>query len=119
MNPDRIRQAVELADGFGLTDDGKGFGLMIHKLDGTDWTWCFGDFDEPPDFLKDALAAQLTRQVDEITDTRVCLDVEVECGMTTIWKHDEAGYPEELRIVTGKDRTANTLNVILDSGVLK
>ena len=75
LTPEQIKEAVELADGFAIGDDGKGFGLTIEKLDGTEWTWCFGSLDSPPPFLIAALASQLISQVDAMEPkvyTSVC-----------------------------------------------
>jgi len=108
---DVIRKAVELADGFDLTENQLTFPsghYFTVTSDDTILLW-----------MRAAIAEQLVRQVDAITDTFVCLDVEVELGITTLWKHDEAGYPEELRLVTGPDRTMNTINAIIDSRCLR
>ena len=110
---DYIRAGVELADGFDITDGGKGFGLTIRKLDGEDWTWCFGDVKDPPTFLKDALAAQLVRQVDALG----FLDCDIDGGGTSIICPSNSEVAP-IR-VWGDNRAMNTIKVVVDSKVLK
>ena len=80
MDENILRESVELTEGFSITDDGEGFGLSIEKLDGENWTWCFGSFSEPPTFLIAALASQLISQVEVPGRIRV----EANTGFTAI-----------------------------------
>ena len=73
MDSELLKRAVEYADGFDETDSGKGFGLSIEKLNGETWVWCFGTYEEPADFILDALAAQLERQL-----LQMGLDIDTE-----------------------------------------
>ena len=79
---DVIRKAVELADGFWWKED------CVHVLD----TPMHYRADALPQTILDALAAQLTRQVDELDDYWVCAE---------------------------DDRTMNTIKAIVDSKVLE
>jgi hypothetical protein len=101
---DYIRKAVELADGWGL---------VIQKGD------AFAIF--PPNtrpiqchfrFVRDALAAQLVRQVDA-TQYEVC----IAPSYTEVGDFSEDGE-ECLAVEDGSDRTMNTIKAIVDSGVL-
>ena len=59
----------------------------------------------------DALAAQLTRQVDDSGGNWVC----VEPTLTSIY---DGGTGRDLPPASGPDRTMNTIIAIVDSGVL-
>ncbi len=108
---DYIKKAVELADGWALCDGWfmlPGFRKDVY-------------FDKPPDWHDDArqidqidldaLAAQLTRQVDALA---------VTIGPTYIGIRDtkEIGMPVVYERTFIGDRTKNTIKAIVDSGVL-
>ena len=100
-----IRAGAELADGWAweVEDDGS-------YLDGPDMGWhqdCISIV------AKDALAAQLVRQVDALDPLYV---IHIAAEITEIYLDNAslavAGYSQD-------DRTMNTIKVIVDSGVLK
>jgi len=86
-----IRQAVELADGFDPSP-----------------------LQNQQPFL-DALAAQLTRQVDAISYYE-CVSHPIYTRITQL---DDVGLPKHEWYGKGPDRTMNTIRAIIDSGVLK
>ncbi len=97
------RKAVELADGFENRqwhDNGLNFIIRdpYHPVS------IIVDADEfaIPQWAKDAIAAQLVRQVDEVCD----------------WNDLFTQYMAEC-LNQSDDRTENTVNAILDSGVLE
>lgn len=104
---DYIRKAVELADGWHL--NGEAFGT---PNDGPD----LDDIKNITQQDKDALAAQLVRQLD--ASNSCSLFVHPPVG-------DSPGYARilgvrELKVrKEGDDRTMNTIKAIVDSGVLK
>lgn len=100
MNPDRIKEAVELADGWSYSERG--------TIIDPDWRHHSNDHQQS----LDAIAAQLVRQVDEMS-----IDHFIEFssfGGAKVTSDHKAG-----RWVIDKDRTENTINAILDSKVLK
>ena len=99
---DIIRKAVELAEGW------QWVGERLPAYIRTE----FGEFDpeEEPQWVKDALAAQLVRQVDAL---KGCLELVVQDGESGIW--DQANC---ITCAMGDDRTDNTLRAIVESGVL-
>ena len=116
MDDKTLRKAVELADGWSL----------VHICDGEDWGQEFGDnsgvptqqvlIQDPHKFQSslDALAAQLTRQVDA-TDYE--MDFRCDGGAEVL---DVGRYTEALSIcVSHDDRTANSIQAIIDSKVLE
>ena len=97
---DYIRKAVELVDSDRYPWD-------YYKMTNVD----------PPheQFMLDALAAQLVRQVDA-TDYGIIFNTDNECK-TAVW--GSRGYtPYVISSSFGPDRTLNTIKAIVDSGVL-
>ena len=113
MTPETLRKAVELADGWSCSNDpvySKGLGEFISPPRGL--TNCF--VKTPHQTTLDALAAQLVRQVDATDKYRVC--VQRDCSTINSY---EDGYPTEHGGAIGRDnRTENTINAIVESGVL-
>ncbi len=107
---DYIRKAVELADGWSipetpeLTYCAPNFDPLCHGH--------FNDYvDEMPQWHKDALAAQLVRQVDGLSDYS---GVRVRPDITELFLDQGA-----MAIATGDNRTMNTIKAIVDSKELK
>jgi len=107
-NEQYIRKAVELADGWSI---GEMNSDVVHIPD----TAYHGYIDLT--YVKDALAAQLVRQVDALPNEyhlvsgRESLLIEID---------DEAegmGF-KNIAWVEGPDRTMNSIKAIIDSGVL-
>jgi len=103
---DCIKAAAELADGaWTLAKDGR-----IFTPNGRHY-----ESDRLPQYLQDALAAQLVRQVDALDE----LSVITESGCSIV--HDVSrrdGYGVGTANHEGLDRTMNTIKAIVDSGVL-
>lgn len=95
-----IRKAVELADGWIIRPHN--VELVIESLVGYAGTWRDQE-------LRDALAAQLVRQVD---DTSYC-EIDIFRPCTGVQ------YKKEYTRAYGTDRTMNTLRAIVKSGVLE
>ena len=102
-----IKAAVELADGWEWISDNRlgEVGLPDSRL------WYLRLPDESV-IYKDALAAQLVRQVD---DTYAVWQFPI--GVSVSSKDVEDA--REFAMVNGPDRTMNTIKVIVDSGVLR
>ena len=106
-------RAVELADGFEAMHEG------IDILTENGCLWASTDWDDIPQFVKDAIAAQLRRQV-EITHK-----VNVTNGHCYIFDNKGEGNHYSLprngpvAKASGPNCTENTVNAILDSGVLE
>jgi hypothetical protein len=98
-----IRAAVELADGWSLSKN---------DILQTGQHGYFGKIDDIE--IRDALAAQLTRQVDALDGYDY--HVVVMRLATEIQGFNVKPYISRSE---GPDRTENTINAILDSGVLK
>lgn len=104
------RRAVELADGWEW-NWGRAFSEDVNGLH----AFLFDDDKNPPaQWHKDAIAAQLVRQVDALDDAGLTVWGDQVCEIRD--------YSGEERIIAkgnaGTDRTENTVNAILDSGVL-
>ena len=116
---DYIREAVELAEGFTLQKWHFGEMLKIgsyvvlsnHKQP--------LDFSILPQWFKDALAAQLVRQVDALPDTTDWDDLISmnDCSGFFVWTVE--GIEDALPPTYDQGRTINTIRNIVDSGVLK
>ncbi len=109
MSDDIIRKAVELADNFQCDDCNHGFfhefGLAPEDFISTFW-------DEPEQYLLDALAAQLVRQVDALVFYRLIIEptgVDIESEATG----------DRIAEARHGDRTMNTIKAIVDSEVLE
>ncbi len=105
---DYIRKAVELADGWGYS----------HTQPDQWVTWPQTQnfpFSMFPQVAKDALAAQLVRQLDESGRGGF---YSVPGAAEVQWEHNNS---DELNTsyVKGNDRTMNTLRAIVDSEVLE
>lgn len=100
-NEDYIRKAVELADGWSMSSN------YVNSPTG------FQDHGECSQEIKDALAAQLVRQVDETGDIRV----DIYRDATQVF-YEGPTDEEMLDYSGGHGRTMNTIKAIVDSGVL-
>ena len=98
-----IRKAVGLADGWHLEHN--------DEYVDNEYMWELRCVDDMPQTVLDALAAQLTRQVD---DQVGCLELVITDGETGIW--DQANC---IHSTAGDDRTLNTIKAIIDSKVLE
>ena len=97
-NEEYIRKAVELADGWSIAKNGA-ITLPQPNDDYIDWPLLYLADSTSLGVLLDALAAQLTRQVDA---TNFVIDIHEGC--TTVW-HDVDGksYWDELLEAGGPD----------------
>ena len=118
---DYIRQAVELADGWVSELVGRGASIdrydegeetILPKDSGVWW-----NLSGMPQFVIDALAAQLVRQVDALPVGKfpddAPTDIYILNGSTDIW-HKKRLHAQ----AKGPDRTMNNIKAIVDSGVL-
>ena len=104
MDKNILKKAVELADGWGLTHDGFVFGPQIV---GT-------HVDRMGQPAKDALAAQLVRQVDALP----CGELEVWVRRNIAWvEHEDGSRP--ISRYDGIDRTENTITAVVESKLLE
>lgn len=100
---DYIRKAVELADGFDLTENQLTFPsghyfTVDSEMDIRDW-------------MMDCVAAQLVRQVDALGAGYECWWLDADTCLVLI-------PGQETVKVVGANRTMNTIKAIVDSGVL-
>lgn len=98
---DTIKKAVSLADGWDLTEG---------QLTAPDGSWTYVQVSQIPQHYLDALAAQLTRQVDAAGAY-----ITTYIGRTDV--HSTVTQ-DQLASVRGDDRAMNTINAIVESGVL-
>lgn len=105
MNPDTLRKAVELADGFSL----KHLGAFIEQ----DNLWELVPVDKCPQPVLDALAAQLVRQVDALAEPTPIIVASATAVSVVL--------PDDAFLMDGNDkgRTENTITAIVESGVLE
>lgn len=103
---DILRKAVELAGWLEEDDEGEylqvpgwPISVYINKLNESAYQ-----------YLKDALAAQICRQVDALDGPLLCVEND---------KASVQGIGFEYRIFRGPDRTMNTLRAIMESKVLE
>jgi len=101
-----IRKAVELAEGWRLSDDNQPLIYLIDEIESDEMSFMSWSY---PQWMLDALAAQLVRQVDAINEfTCVCAQEKLTFVYGTgYWKAE------------GPDRTMNTLKAIVESKVLE
>ena len=87
-----IKKAVELADGYRLTDDADGIGIIVEgdKKERIGY-WC--SMEEPAQLVLDALAAQLVRQYYKKRPNHYPLNHEAD-PMTTIKDIVDSGVLE-------------------------
>jgi len=107
-----IRRAVELADGFEWDDE--------HHIAQLPDEWIAFDGNSLPQYFLDALAAQLVRQVDDISGETTFFFTSQYDGVY-LWAGDynaEAGRRDVFKAAS-QDRTANTIKAIVDSRVLE
>ena len=103
---DLIRKAVELADGWRNIR-----GTDVHYVQSPFTGLCgLGRLSQGE---KDALAAQLVRQVDAL---KIQLFESGGVGQALVWKSNHLIDKTEVR---GPDRTLNTIKAIVESGVLE
>lgn len=101
---DYIRKAVELANGW----DFSVAGFVRCPIEDTD-QWAFHAL---PQMWRDALAAQLVRQVDAVFQSgEVAGTLVIRESLTYIQGERHTEF-------TGEGRTMNTIKAIVDSGVL-
>jgi len=111
---DYIRAGVKLAGGWEYEG-----GEICGWIDYPDYTGTsFDCTDDMEEHWKDALAAQLVRQVDALDDHSIESGFEmtaliISCDL------EFRGAGSVLNEVEGSDRAMNTIKVIVDSGVLK
>ena len=105
---DYIRKAMELADGFDLTED------QLTLPSGHYFMVCCNDVIRP--WMLDALAAQLVRQVDALDE--YWFDNDKYCGSVVDSLGSSVGFSES-PTDEPYDRTMNTIKAIVDSGVLE
>ena len=106
-NQDYIKEGAELADGWGIDGIWRCVGDAGAKIHDAEF-----DLSRPlPNYIKAALAAQLTEQVDA-TDYR--LDIGPK---GTVLYEPQGGMFESPGL--NSDRAMNTIKVIVDSRVLK
>ena len=106
-----IRAGAEQADGFEVFGDGGRISIY-----GVALSWPISDC---PAFIQDAIAAQLKRQVDAISDGNEGLYVNEASNVTSIYRYGGEGQEQLEAAASGPDRTMNTLRCIVDSGVLR
>ncbi len=113
-----IRQAVELAKGFRCFG-AKDLFLGLIVIEGVGLSWPVGDC---PKCIIDALAAQLVRQVGELSGYHVQVGDEFSPSRAMVFGPDFRtfkGYMLDDGDVEGSDRTMNTLRAIVESKVLE
>jgi len=106
---DIIRKAVELADGWRISADRLG----VFYDESNQFSWFVED--DVPQFIKDALAAQLVRQVDTLTSIWVDLDM---YGTAKLWEWN-GKRKSRIEKANDEDRTMNTIKTIVESKVLE
>lgn len=112
---DYIRKAVEIADGWkwiGSYDDGIDYAVRAAEYE-------FDKLDTDQQIIRDALAAQLVRQIDTGQNSRI---VSTSGGVSVMTDYFEEGRRIGYRCVaeeTGPDRTMNAIKAIIDSEVLE
>jgi len=114
---DYIRKAVELADHWALIRvwDGEDW------IDSLDYKWSLSEphirclLQDAAQTTLDALACQLTRQVDALNEFWIDSDMH---GVAKIWRGFLYDRKERIAKANDKNRTMNTLKAIIDSEVL-
>ena len=107
---DLTRKAVELADGWFYDETNpRDADVFVATYNGLADVGYIKD-----QWVLDALAAQLVRQVDALPDLWVC----IEDDRTSI-QHNDDGTVAQLMQMEKPDRTMNTIKAIVDSGVLE
>ena len=104
QNNELIRKAVELADGFGFMPGDPGCFYVQEP-----WDELSAVIEEPDQWLLDALAAQLVRQVDALGG---------HPSIAVYQRHTQVFTDSGFFKRKGPDRTLNTIKAIVDSGVL-
>ena len=115
---DYIRKAVSLADGWDIAENS----AITIPNGGDNWfvDWPTVYLNNWPDdglqFVADALAAQLVRQVDALSDDHC---VAIDTFQVRVFS--ESGYTNFVSkdLSVNNDRTMNTIKAIVDSGVLE
>jgi len=113
-----IKNAVLLADGWDIDncESGDPDYDYISFAGGGEWHYN----EDPmwiadiPEIFLDALAAQLTRQVDAV----ILFDIRVREDGVEMWQLLEASSQWEMTKTQSPDRTMNTIKAIIDSKVL-
>ena len=113
---DYIRAAVKLAEGFVLAPDGQSVHLPqigSFVMDNADCP-----LEGWPQSIKDALAAQLVRQVDAAANKYFVQSRDTWTIVLRWQDYDKAAGHNVVSHSEGPDRTMNTIKAIVDSGVL-
>jgi len=107
---DYIRTAVELADGWEIIGNDVVFsdGWLAHEPRFLNYSL--------PEWAKDALAAQLVKQVDALDDFWVDSD---NYGTAKVWIGDLDGPKSRIAKSNDDNRSMNTIKVIVDSKVIE
>ncbi len=110
---DYIREAVELAVGFScyLAHD-----QLAYQYGDSQYEFISTELSSPDQYMLDALAAQLVRQVDALDDYWFDNDKYGSCVVDSLGL--SVGFSESPTDVP-YDRTMNAIRAIVDSGVLK
>ena len=108
---DYIRKAVELTDGWRLSDDKEPLIYLTDEIESDEISFMSWSY---PNWMLDALAAQLVRQVDALE----CLYISTGHDAVHVIKISGCTHIG-LKSVHGPDRTMNTLKAIVDSKVLE
>ena len=113
---EHLRAGVELADGWTLET-----GDLVHHKD----AWQLFPISELPQTIKDAIAAQLVHQVDELNSMRTHIRDQNakafssdEYGTARVWTSESGLGFGRIAKANDNDRTMNTIKAIVDSGVL-
>jgi len=101
---DIIRKAVEYAEGWGLSVLKKNGPPEIFYYKNQNGYW---HLDHPPQAAKDALAAQLVRQIDAMNYE--IISSEGHCAV-----YDQEHQVNTLEVNSSYDRTDNTLNACVE-----
>ena len=112
---DLLRKAVELADGWRLSERGHIIYPSWHSHIG------YSLEETVPEWVLDALAAQLVRQIDSLSHKMgitVWMDSQ-RSVVATIVHPRGIGSQHFLGVGEGDDRTMNTIKAIVESGVLE
>ena len=110
---DLIQKAVELADGFeACIDPNDELWIGINGGKPTSVYQSTWYVEDAPQWVLDALAAQLVRQVDALDTHGFLSDESLASGVY------HCGSGSNCTIADSPDRTLNTIKAIVDSGVL-
>ena len=127
MNPDILKRAVELADGWEIGDeqamDGLAHCFVRLPLKTFSKSIRFDCLIDEPIYLA-ALAAQLTEQVDRLYGKPHFIEFDSMNGYATVWNNQPCGClyecnKTEVGEAEGPNRVENTITCIVESNVLE